>query len=74
MTLPSILETYFAAQNAHDIDGLVSCFAPDAKVRDEGEDIIGHSQIRAWKEKVHAKYNVTITPLRHRQDLSLIHI
>ena len=67
-TLPSILETYFAAQNGHDIDRLVACFAADARVRDEGEDIAGHDQIRAWKERVRDKYHVTITPLRHRQD------
>ncbi len=65
MTLPSILEAYFNAQNAHDIDGLVACFARDAQVRDEGEDIVGHEAIRAWKEKVRDKYHVSIEPLSH---------
>jgi ketosteroid isomerase-like protein len=67
-TLPSILQTYFDAQNAHDADLLVDCFTPDAKVRDEGEDIVGHAAIRAWKKKVSDKYHITITPLRHWQE------
>jgi ketosteroid isomerase-like protein len=44
--LPDILHRYFAAQNAHDIEALVACFAPDAVVRDEGKDIIGTQAIR----------------------------
>ena len=65
MTLPSILDAYFRAQNAHDIDGLVACFASDAQVRDEGEDISGHETIRTCKEKVRDTYHVSIEPLRH---------
>jgi hypothetical protein len=64
-TLPKILDVYFAAQNAHDIDRLIACFAMDAKVRDEGEDMQGHDAIRAWKEKVRDKYHVTAEPLKH---------
>jgi hypothetical protein len=61
------LDRYFTAQNQHDVDGAVACFTGDARVRDEGEDIVGHDQIRAWKEKVRDKYHVTVTPLHHRQ-------
>lgn len=61
--LPDVLARYFAAQNAHDIDGLVACFAPDAVVRDEGSDIVGSDEIRAWKEETGAKYRVTVEPL-----------
>ena len=68
MTLPPILQTYFTAQNVHDIDGLVACFADDAKVRDEGEDMIGHEKIRAWKEKVRDKYHPVTEPLKHWQE------
>ena len=64
--LPEFLERYFAAQNRHDIDALVACFAPDAAVRDEGRDIVGHDAIRAWKEETSAKYRVTVEPLRSR--------
>lgn len=67
LSLSATLLKYFAAQNAHDIDGLVDCFAIDAKVRDEGEDIVGRDKIRAWKQKVRDTYNVTIEPLRSSQ-------
>jgi hypothetical protein len=63
LSLSPTLVTYFAAQNAHDIERLVDCFAIDAKVRDEGQDIVGRDNIRAWKERVRDKYNVAIEPL-----------
>jgi SnoaL-like domain len=68
MMLPEVLKTYLEAQNDHDTDRLVACFAENAKVRDEGEDIIGHAAIRAWKERVQAKYNLQVEPIRHWQD------
>src|SRR5262245_22625034 len=36
LDLPIILRRYFEAQNAHDVEAMVACFAPDAAVRDEG--------------------------------------
>lgn len=67
--LPAILERYFEAQNAHDIDAMVACFAPAAAVRDEGRDIVGTDAIRAWKGATSAKYHVTAEPLRcHVED------
>jgi ketosteroid isomerase-like protein len=44
--LPDILHRYFAAQNAHDIEAMVACVAPDAVVRDEGKDITGTQATR----------------------------
>jgi ketosteroid isomerase-like protein len=64
LDLPPVLAAYFAAQNAHDINGLLACFAEDARVRDEGEDIVGHAAIRRWKEKASAKYKIQAQPLR----------
>jgi hypothetical protein len=61
--LPDILDRYFKAQNAHDIDAMVACFAADAAVRDEGHDIIGTDAIRAWKIATSAKYRITAQPL-----------
>ena len=67
--LPDILSRYYAAQNAHDLDAMVSCFAPDATVHDEGEDIVGTDAIRAWKQKTSATYHVTAEPLEsHVED------
>jgi hypothetical protein len=65
--LPHILDRYFEAQNAHDIDEMVACFAPDAAVRDEGRDIIGTDAIRAWKQETSAKYRITAEPLECTQ-------
>ena len=66
--LPDTLKRYFAAQNRHDIEALVACFAADAVVRDEGEDIIGTEAIRSWKEATSAKYRVTVAPLECRAE------
>jgi hypothetical protein len=66
--LPDVLDRYFAAQNRHDIDDLVACFAPDAAVRDEGRDIVGADAIRAWKKETSAKYRITAEPLECRAE------
>jgi ketosteroid isomerase-like protein len=67
-SLPGILDSYFAAQNAHDIEALVACFTADARVHDEGEDIVGPAAIRAWKQATSAKYKVTAEPLESRPE------
>jgi hypothetical protein len=66
--LPDILDRHFAAQNAHDIEAMVACFAPDAVVRDEGKDIVGTQAIRAWKIETGAKYRITAEPLKSRPE------
>ena len=66
--LPAGLTRYFAAQNAHDIDAMVTTFAPDAEVRDEGRTHVGLEAIRAWKLATSARYNVTAEALRSEQD------
>jgi len=68
MTLPTILDRYFEAQNAHDIDAMVACFAPHAAVRDEGRDITGNEAVRAWKQETSAKYRITAQPIESRAE------
>ena len=63
VNLPATLSPYFEAQNRHDIDALLACFAEDAVVRDEGADIVGLAAIRAWKETTGARYRVTASPI-----------
>ena len=63
-----MLKRYFAAQNRHDIEALVACFAADAVVRDEGQDIVGTAAIRSWKQATSAKYQVTVEPLESRTE------
>ena len=67
-SLPDILHRYFQAQNAHDIEAMVACFAPDAAVRDEGHDIVGTQAIRAWKMETSGKYRITAEPLESRAE------
>ena len=45
ITLPTPLAAYFAAANAHDTDAVLACFAADARVRDEGKDLVGRDAI-----------------------------
>jgi hypothetical protein len=66
--LPDILARYFKAQNAHDIDAMVACFAPDAVVGDEGRTHVGTQAIRAWKIETSAKYRITATPMESRNE------
>jgi SnoaL-like domain len=66
--LPPVLDRYFAAQNAHDIEAMVACFAPNAAVRDEGRDIIGTQAVRAWKMETSEKYRITAEPIACRRE------
>ena len=68
LQLPPVLERYFVAQNAHDIEAMVACFAPDAVVRDEGRDIVGTQAVRAWKMETSAKYRITAEPIASRKE------
>ena len=58
--LPQALAAYYAAKNQHDIDGMLALFAPDATVRDEGEEMRGTTAIRAWMEETTRKYRVGV--------------
>ena len=68
LTLSPNLNRYFAAQNAHDAEAMVACFAPDAEVRDEGRDYVGRDQILQWKKDTIAKYGISIEPLSLTED------
>jgi ketosteroid isomerase-like protein len=50
-TLPPAVAAYLAAVNAHDLDGMVATFAPDAYVNDARREINGIDAIRAWAAK-----------------------
>jgi len=68
LTLSQNLNHYFAAQDAHDAEGMVACFAPDGQVRDEGRDYSGQDEILQWKKDTIAKYGITIEPLSQIED------
>lgn len=60
--LPQPLTHYFAAKNRHSIDAMLTPFAGDAIVRDEGRTYTGHAAIKAWMEETTRKYRVTVEP------------
>jgi len=57
--LPEALAAYFAANNRHDIEAMLLPFSDAATVRDEGEEMHGAAEIRAWMEKTTRKYQAT---------------
>jgi len=65
--MPQIIEAYFRASNADDINALVSCFSSDAVVTDEKETHRGAAAIRAWSVNVREKYQFQAEVLRAAQ-------
>ena len=59
ISTPDVITRYFAAQSARDFDTLVSLFADDAVVIDEGQTKRGTNAIRAWRENVASVYEYT---------------
>jgi len=61
MTTPiaSVIDSYFRASNADDIDGLVACFSSNATVADEKQTHRGPAGIKAWAINVRQKYEFT---------------
>lgn len=58
--LPQALAAYYAAKNQHDIDAMLASFSETAVVKDEGEEMRGLAEIRAWMEETTRKYRVTV--------------
>jgi hypothetical protein len=71
LSLPDPIAAYFRAQNAHDVDGMLLAFAPQAQVHDEGQDLAGPAAIRTWIEDTTRKYRPSVTPLDVEQVDSL---
>jgi ketosteroid isomerase-like protein len=65
--MPQIIETYFRASNADDINALVSCFSEEAVVTDENETHRGAAAIKAWSVNVRKKYQFKAEVLRAAQ-------
>jgi uncharacterized protein (TIGR02246 family) len=59
ISAPDVITRYFAAQAARDFDTLVTLFADDASVVDEGKTRRGTQEIRAWRENVASAYEYT---------------
>jgi ketosteroid isomerase-like protein len=57
--LPEVVSRYFERDGERDIDSIVSLFADDATVVDEGEERRGTAEIRAWQTAAASKYTYT---------------
>lgn len=62
LNLPKPLEQYFVTTNSGNLEGLLACFTPDARVHDEGQWIHGRAALAEWAQKSRAKYNFTAYP------------
>ena len=60
--LPKALANYFAATNAHDIEGMMAVFAEHAAVKDEGKEHRGLAAIREWMKEAITKYEFKVEP------------
>ena len=65
--LPSPLEAFFAAMNAHNTEAALDCLADDAAVLDEGELMKGRRAISDWLNETSRKYGATVVPSRVEQ-------
>src|SRR5437016_12976187 len=54
-----MISRYFERDADRDIDSIVSLFAEDATVIDEGEERHGTAEIRAWQTGAASKYTYT---------------
>ena len=63
--LPPLLTRYVDAQNGHDIEAMLACFAPNAWVRDEGKVMTGTAAVGGWIRDTSAKYRITLEPMSY---------
>jgi len=63
MNLPAVIPRYIEASNAHDVKGIVDCFADDAVVRDENATRHGKIDIGCWATETIQKYKFHFKPL-----------
>jgi hypothetical protein len=57
--LPQVVSRYFELDAVRDIDAIISLFADNATVIDEGERRHGTAEIRAWQTGPASKYTYT---------------
>ncbi len=79
ISTPGVVTRYFTAQTARDFDTLVTLFADDAVVIDDGQTMRGANQIRAWRENVASVYEYTtelrgLEPAGDGTDVARVHL
>lgn len=60
--LPQLIATFVQAKNDHNSDAVIACFAGDAIVHDDGQEICGIAAIKKWIDTSIEKYQVTLEP------------
>lgn len=60
--MPLIIAAFVKAKNDRDKNAVVACFADDAVVQDEGQEMHGLTAIKEWSHKSFQKYQFTIDP------------
>jgi hypothetical protein len=63
MKLPSLITEFVNASNNRDSNAVIGCFAEDAIVHDEGQEMRGLSAIKEWSDKGFEKYHYVIEPV-----------
>jgi uncharacterized protein (TIGR02246 family) len=76
---PEVITQYFDAQSARDFNALVSLFAEDGVVIDEGKTWNGVGEIRAWRDKAASVYQYTtdvldVQPTTKDQFVARVHL
>lgn len=56
-TLPPIVDRYFKAEAAADVDALAACFTPEGRVVDEERTIEGPEAIASWMRNLMSKHH-----------------
>jgi hypothetical protein len=67
MKLPPPIGSYFEADQSIEAAAPLAAFADDARVKDEGEILIGHAGIEAWWRAAKAKYKARSEPREFSQ-------
>ena len=62
LTLPSVVENFIAATNAHDAAALTAVFGDGATVHDDGKSYTGETEIREWIQEHLINPRIVITP------------
>jgi hypothetical protein len=63
ITLPTPIEKFVEANNAHDADALGAVFADGAVVRDDGKTFTTAAEVRGWIQSHLIEPKVVITPI-----------
>lgn len=61
--LPHLISDFVQANNEHNCDAILACFAKDALVQDEGNDIYGTDAIQKWLKESIQNYQFTLEVL-----------